>query len=466
MFVGRQDELTKLENAYASNTFQMAVVYGRRRVGKTTLLSEFAKDKNALFFTALEQADADNLADFSNALSTHFGLPAGTRFDSWKAALDYVCDRAAHERVMVVFDEFPYAARRSPSLPSVLQVAIDRRLKETDAFVILCGSNQGFMESDVLGHNSPLYGRRTIQMRLMPFDYRDAAQMVHWMDPDDAFRTYACVGGVPYYLAQISEHVTLQENIRSLYFDPAGFLYAEPELLLRQELSEPAVYNSILRAVAGGATRAKEIANRAHVERSSLGGYLATLVALGIVDRVVPFGDNPSRSKRAIYQIREAMFDFWYRFVMPRVTSIESNLGEIAIRSITEEAKSIYLGHRFERVCSQWLATQARKGCLPAEVSEVSCWWGTDPTIRERVDIDVIGCDPVAKRLVVGECKYRNSFDESGAIATLDHRASLLTGYDIAERILFSKLPLAEATMAKVNADDRLRSITLADMYW
>ncbi|MBR3327103.1 MAG: ATP-binding protein, partial [Atopobiaceae bacterium] len=315
MFVGRQEELRRLERAYGTGTFQMVVVYGRRRVGKTTLISEFARNKRALFFTALEQADADNLADFTRALVEFFGLPGGVRFDSWRDALDYLCERATQERFVFVFDEFPYAAKRNGSLPSLLQVCIDHRLQATGAFVILCGSNQGFMESEVLGRKSPLYGRRTLQMKLGPLGYRDAAQMVPWATPDEAFRIYGCVGGVPYYLAQVRERRSLRENLRELYFDPAGFLYGEPGMLLRQELSEPAAYNSVLRAVAGGATRPKEIAERTKIERNSLAGYLTTLVSLGILERAVPFGESMERSKRGIYRIREAAFAFWYRFV-------------------------------------------------------------------------------------------------------------------------------------------------------
>lgn len=166
MFVGRKDELKRLEDAYDTGTFQMAVIYGRRRVGKTTLVSEFARGKRALFFTALEQADADNLADFTRVLAEFFGLPGGVRFDGWRDAFDYLCERAEQERFVFVFDEFPYAAKRNGALPSLLQVCIDHRLQATGTFLILCGSNQGFMESDVLGRKSPLYGRRTMQMRL------------------------------------------------------------------------------------------------------------------------------------------------------------------------------------------------------------------------------------------------------------------------------------------------------------
>ena len=465
MFVGRKNELAKLEEAYRTKEFQMAVIYGRRRVGKTTLIGEFAKGKRTLFFTALEQANADNLADFSQAIASFFDLPSDTRFGSWRAAIDFISSRAAQERFVFVFDEFPYAVKREPSLPSVLQVAIDHSLKDTQCYIVLCGSSQGAMESDVLGSKSPLYGRRTLQMKLGPLGYLEAAEMLPWMGPDEAFRSYACVGGVPYYLAQLKKGTSLRKNLAQLYFDTMGFLYREPELLLRQELSEPAAYNSVLRAIASGANRPKARADRTGIERSSLPGYLSTLTNLGIVERVVPFGENPDRSKHAIYRIREALFDFWFRFVMPYVPTIEAGLGQAAANAITEEDFSTYLGHHFERVCEEWIAIQALSGSLPVAVVATGSWWGTDPVEREQVDIDVIGADAKGKHIIACECKYRNTFDETETLRTLEQRASLVEDCTADALFLFTKKPVSKGTRTKVDADSRLHTYCLKELY-
>lgn len=465
MFVGRKAELRRLEDAYRTGAFQMAVVYGRRRVGKTTLISEFARDKHALFFTALEQADADNLSDFARELSSFFGLPQGVRFESWKDALDYVCEQAARERFVFVFDEFPYAAKRNPALPSILQVCIDHKLSATQAFVILCGSNQGFMESDVLGSKSPLYGRRTLQMKLGPLGYREAALMVPWASPDEAFRIYGCVGGVPYYLAQVREGKELRENLQELFFDPAGFLYGEPGMLLRQELSEPAAYNSVLRAVAGGATRPKEIADRTGIERNSLAGYLNTLVSLSILERRVPFGESLERSKRGQYQVREAAFAFWYRFVMPRVSQIEDGAGLLALSAVSDADIEAYLGLRFERVCRDWLLSQALEGTLPLAADSFGSWWGADQERRGTTDIDVIAADSRAKTILVGECKYRERFDESEAMSELERRARLVRGFAAEHYFLFTKHALSEGTTQKIADLPTWHSVTLDDLY-
>lgn len=465
MFVGRAKELKRLEKLYATGTFQMAVIYGRRRVGKTSLVREFAKTKRTLFFTALDQADKDNLADFSRKVWDFFQLPQATSFASWSEAFDYLAARAREERFVFVFDELPYAAGRNESIPSALQICIDTKMKQTGMFVILCGSNQGFMESEVLGRKSPLYGRRTCQIKLEPLGYRDAAKMLPGADAQELFRYYGCFGGVPYYLEQIDCDLGFWENVAELYFDTAGFLYDEPYGLLRQEFSEPALYNSVLRAIAGGANRMSEVSDRTGIARTSLPRYLKSLVDLGLVERVVPFGENPETSKKAIYRIKEACYDFWFTFVMPRASDIEQGLGAAAARSIGEERLSEYLGHRFERLCAEWLVDQANKGELPIMATQVGTWWGTNPALRQQDDIDVLAADPLGKRLLIGECKYRETFDESEVLQKLDARANLIKGYEVVAEFVFSKRRLSDATRAKIEQGARHSCVSLEEMY-
>ncbi len=465
MFVGRSEELNRLEKLYRSGGFQMAVVYGRRRVGKTTLVHEFAKSKKALFFTALDQADNDNLADFSTRIWEFFDMPQATPFVSWADAFDFLAQQAKRTRFILVFDEFPYAATRNKALPSILQACIDTKLKQGKLFMVLCGSNQGFMESEVLGRKSPLYGRRTAQLKIGPLGYLDAAKMLPGADAQELFRYYACFGGVPYYLEQIDAGLSFWENVAEQYFDTTGFLYDEPYGLLRQEFSEPALYASILRAVAGGASRMTDISGQTGIARTSLPRYLSSLAALGIVERVVPFGENPATSKRAVYRIEDACYDFWFAFVMPRISEIEQGLGRPAANAIGDAPLNTYLGKRFERLCAEWLVAQAKAEALPIAATRVGSWWGTNPISREQDDIDALAADTSRKRLLIAECKYRESFDESEALAKLGARRSLVKGYKTVAEFLFSKRALSRATQAKIAQDPQLAGITLEEMY-
>lgn len=465
MFVGRKTELDKLNRLYDADSFQMVVVYGRRRVGKTALISEFGRSKRTLYFTALDQSDKDNLSDFSNKIGAFFNLPQEFgSLVSWEAAFEFIARKAAEERFVLIFDEFPYAAAKNEALPSVLQIAIDHSLKNTGLFLILCGSDQGFMESEVLGRKSPLYGRRTAQLKVGPLGYREAAEMLPGLDPQEWFKYYGCIGGVPYYLEQVNTRLSFEENLRELYFDSIGFLYDEPYGLLRQEFREPALYNSILRAVASGANKPHLIADRMGIEQTVLPRYLSSLVRLGIVERSVPFGEG-ERSKRAVYRICDPCFAFWFRFVMPNISAIEQGLGGEAVRRLRGERLDDYLGHRFELLCQEWVLDQAREGALPLPVMYVGSWWGTDPMKREQTDLDVVAADPDSKRLILGECKYRESFDESAELDDLESKRDLIKGYHATELYLFTKHACSEGTLRRVAASKDLHAVTIDMMY-
>lgn len=466
MFVARKHELKVLENCYRQESFQMAVVYGRRRVGKTALLEQFAQGKRALVFTAQQQGAGDNLRDFSRLLYEFFGLPETLpAFATWSDALAYLAERATREKLLVIFDEFPYAAHSAPSLPSALQIAIDRNLSRTNAMLVLCGSHQGFMESEVLGEKSPLYGRRTVQILLKPFDYADAALMLPGVSPEECVTYYASLGGTPYYLAAVRAGDSYIENMRRLFFDRTGLMFDEPAMLMRQELRDPALYRSVLRAIAEGATRSSRIADRAGIATSSVTAYLNTLTSLGIIERVVPFGESET-SKRSRYHVLDPAFSFWFRFVAPVVPAIESGLGErVAHRLLESSRLNEYLGHAFERVCAQWMVLAAQSGMLPLEPTVIGSWWGTDPRTREQDDIDIVAADEIDRLMLLGECKWRTSFDETAALEKLRMRSALLPGYREYWHYLFTRAPVADATRMRVDADPHTQVLSVGDLF-
>ena len=466
MFVGRSQELESLNRLAARGTFQIVGVYGRRRLRKTALIQAIARDKPTLFFTAQQKSDALNLRAFSREAYRFFGVPESAgAFDDWASAFSFVAEQAQQREPFVfAFDEFPYAAQANPSLPSTLQIAIDHSFKQTGIFMIVCGSNEGFMESEVLGAKSPLYGRRTGQVRLRPLEYREAARLMPTDDPESLVTYYATFGGTPYYLLQLDPSLPYEDNVRNLCFDMAGALYAEPQMLLRQELREPALYSSILDAVASGATVPKRIADRSGVEEGTVGRYLKTLTDLGIVERVRPFGES-ERGRKSIYRLADPFFAYWYRFVSPYADMVENGLGSTAARFALGDTLSTYVGKQFESICLQWLVGEAREGRLPFMPTEFGTWWGPDPEAREQVDIDVLVGNRREKALVAGECKWRNSFDETEAIRILAHRAELIEGYTNRTLMLFAKHGVSEATAKKTAAMGNLRIVTAADLY-
>lgn len=470
MFVGRESELRSLERAYAKDGFQMAVIYGRRRVGKTTLIDEFVRGKPTLYFTAQQKTTRQNLELFSAAVYEAFSMPASLpAFASWSDALSFVVEQARSweglQPLVFVFDEFPYAAESDSSLPSVLQSAIDHGFAQTSAMLILCGSNEGFMESEVLGSKSPLYGRRTMQLRLLPFDYLDTARMLPGVSEEDLVAYYATFGGTPYYLSQIDVERTYAENVAELFFDRAGMLYEEPLMLLRQELHEPAGYNSVLDAIGSGATSPSRIADKVGMNPNSVGKYLRSLASLGIIRRLEPLGGGTS-AKRAVWTFGDPFFSYWYHFVSRYVGSIEEGVGRsVAGYATSGQAFLTYVGKQFEDVCLQWIRRESIAGRLPFAALEFGRWWGTDPHSHEEADIDVVAVNAIERELLVGECKWRNSFDETGALRTLMGRAELLRSYDRKRYVLFSKGEFSEGMRERASQSNDLRLVTLGDLY-
>lgn len=472
-FVGRTQELRTLNYHYSLNKFQMLVVYGRRRVGKTALISKFCEGKPTLWFTAKEQSAVLNLRGFSTQARSFFGETedAGA-FSTWEDAFSYIARKANEQQrqFIFVFDEFPYAASVEPALPSTLQIAIDHLFNNTKVMMILCGSNEGFMEGKVLGYHSPLYGRRNAQIQLKPFDLFDACLMMpanaNWKE---RIQYYAVFGGTPYYLEQIDGNMTFRDNVISRCFSQSGILYQEPTMLLRQELREPMLYSSILDAIGSGRTRPKEIAEYAGIEQNSIGSYLRTLEQLRIIERLVPFGENPIHSRKGLWKLRDPFFAYWYRFVAPSTQLIDAQRGRPAGLLATEgPAFDTYVGQQFEAMCMQWLLRHYGNDCVDGDEGDdhttflptsMGKWWGNDPARREQADIDIVMADSFHHKVLLGECKWRETINETETIDTLKSRSPLVK--ENGDRIfyLFTKNPVSEATCRKTALEDNLHLV-------
>ena len=442
MFFGREKELLTLNKLYDENIFQMVVMYGRRRIGKTTLISEFISDKHAIFFTAQEVNDSINLSQFSKKIYSFFGAPEETgAFSSWNDAFSFLAKKAKEKQFVLAFDEFPYAVSANRSLKSILQTAIDHEFKDTGLFLILCGSHMGFMENEVLGYKSPLFGRRTAQIKLDGFDYYDAGKMLEGFSNEDKLKIYSCVGGTPHYLSQIKLNESFEENIKRLFFDISGYLYNESMMLLQQELREPAMYNSIITSIAGGSSRLNEIAAKIGEDSPKVSKYLQTLVNLQIVDKIYPFGENPQNSRKGIYRIADNCYDFWYSFVFPNKPEIESGNGDIiADTEVFGERLSSYIGKPpFESICLQYFQRVNRLGKLPFTATSFGSWWGNDSVEKKQADFDVIAVNRTDKKIILGECKWKNNISVEEEVKKLLSKEHLLSEYKDRFYYLFLK---------------------------
>jgi AAA+ ATPase superfamily predicted ATPase len=401
MFVDRDMELAFLERTWNSGRAEFIVVYGRRRVGKTALLRTFCRDRSHTFWVASLSSEAILRQSFTDALwqSSHPDeTSAGFNYESWERAFGALAELAQDQRHCVVIDEFPYLAGSDPSVPSVLQKVWDERLQHTNLMLVLCGSHIGMMERQVLDYQAPLYGRRTGQMQLRPLPLHASAGLMPHLDPVSQIETYAVLGGIATYWAQFDPQSSLLDNIEQHILNPASYLYQEPLFLLREELQEPRNYFAILQAIAQGRTRLNEVVQITGMDRGPASRYLAILQDLRLVERRVPVTEpQPDKSRKGSYRLRDPFLAFWFRFVAPYVSILESGHTAPVARRIESEL-STFLGPLFEDICREWLTDQAALGRLPFLPERLGAWWDG----REEIDVVALGPDAA----LFGECKW------------------------------------------------------------
>ncbi len=402
-FIGRETELNQLEKLYQSPHFEFLIMYGRRRIGKTTLLKKFALEHKVLFFSAEEKNSALNLSDFGEQLLSYYGETNGIEFSSWKSAFEYISDHSKNDKTVIIIDEFPFIAKEDSSIKSVLQHIIDHKWQNKNIMLVLCGSSVSFMVNEVMGYKSPLFGRKTSVMEIKPFDYMVTEQYFPNYSPVERLIVYGILGGIPYYLQQFSDNLSIQENISNVIVSSHANLRDEPLTLLRAELREPMVYNSIIEAIATGATKSGEIASKIHDTPSKCSAYISNLREMRLIERITPCGEKES-GKISIYRLADNFFAFWYKFLFAHKTKLELmeslNFSSLIVKNISD-----FMGIAFEKICEQYLVKQAKAENLPFIPSSLGKWWGNNPQLKKQDDIDILGID--GNQGIFCECKFK-----------------------------------------------------------
>ena len=460
MFIGRERELKALNNLYQSDKFEFVVLYGRRRVGKTALINAFIDKKKNIYFMGVESNAKQNLENFSNSIFEYqTGIQADTSFSSFQAALEFVFRLAEKERIILALDEYPYVARASKSLASTLQMLIDKYKDTSKLMLILCGSSMSYMEDHVLAYKAPLYGRRTAQMKLLPFTFEETCRYLSNMSGEDLALMYGVVGGTPQYLLQVNDKQSVAENIKNIYLNPTSFLFEEPGNLLKQEVREPATYTAIIAAIAAGSSRMSEISGKVGEDSSVCSLYIKNLISLGIVRKETPYGEKASR--KTVYSIEDNMFRFWYRFVLENNSIIARGADELAYKRI-EPHLSDYMGKVFEDICSQYLWKLLLSGQCPVEFTSLGRWWGNNPMARNQTEIDIMG-EQDKNTALFGECKWTNEKVDLGVLETLVQRSKLFP-YQRVHLYLFSKTGFTKGCMDKAEELGNVTLVTYEDI--
>ena len=461
MFYGRETELKKLNEMYDSGKFECAVIYGRRRIGKTTLIKEFIKDKKAVYFVAREASSQINLNRFSDDIYsvTAKELAGNSYFSDWEKVFDYIGEISKTERIILAIDEYPYLAQNYRPVSSIIQAHIDNKLKDGKLFLILCGSSMSFMEYQVLGYKSPLYGRRTAQFKITPFSYFDSMPFLKNFSDMEKAVLYGITGGIPEYLNKINNAESLKNNIINLFLTASGHLFEEPANLIKQELREPSTYNGIIEAVAHGASRLNEIAAKCGLESNKCAKYLMSLQSLGIIKKERPVTET--LNKKSIYVLDDYMFRFWYRFVFPNMSAVISELGENIYDYAVEPQINAYMGLVFEEICKQYLLIQMKNNNLPVRIGKIGRWWGNNPKLKRQEEIDILIFDNDSALFC--ECKWTNSPVDIDVLNDLREQGNLFN-YSNKYFYIFVKTGFTEKLFEEAKNNDNIKIICFEDM--
>lgn len=462
-FFGRTGELETLQDSYENPTAEMAIIYGRRRIGKTALIRKFCEGKPVFFYTARAWKDDFQLEEFSQAIGTLNNNPQ-QRFLDWPAALRALANHPCASRQVIVIDEFQYIAKERPSILSELQVLWDEELSRKNIFLILCGSAVSFIAKEVLGEKNPLYGRARTIMKVRPLPFQTTALFVPDCSADDAFRGYAVLGGIPYFWQGMNPQRSLTENLASNILKENGFLNDEAQSVLRQEFRDPSTYNAILQAIAFGATTRHEIAQKSLAESRNLSKYLTVLEDMDLIEREFSVFSGPgdlSNASRGLYRIADNYLKFWFRFLAKNTAPIMTRAEALSEwHSSVEPFFSEFASEAFEEVCRQYLIRLRYAGKLSFRPTVLGRWW------EKSTEIDIVAADHERHHCLVGECKYRNEKVSLKVFRSLQAKCARLPLHDdtVIDYWLFSRSGFEDSVKELAERDPYLHLVNMDEL--
>lgn len=403
-FVNRNVELNTLEKEYQRSDASLVIIYGRRRVGKTELIRHFIKDKPALYFLATEEAEAMNRESFKNLAADFLDndLLRQSSISRWEVIFQQLVKENNHQRIIIVIDEFQYIGKNNPAFLSVFQRIWDTILSKANIMVILCGSLVSMMMSQTLNYDAPLYGRRTAQIRLRPINFSHYHDFfAEQLSEEELIKRYSITGGIPKYIEMFQAGADLQAVISKNLLTPSCYLFDEPTFLLQKEVTEIGSYFSILRIIAAGNHKPSKIAALLQQKQTNLPRYLKVLIELDLLEREVPVTENnPAKSKKGLYQIKDNFLRFWFQFIYPNRSYLEMGQTTVVMNRLAKNFIDNQVSFVYEQICREKLWQMSAEGKFSCLLEKIGRWWDNTH------EIDVVGLSETDKLLVLGECKY------------------------------------------------------------
>ena len=403
-FIGRKRELTLIRSEWQSNEARMLILYGRRRIGKTRLLTHWINTDSprALYWVAEPTSPAAQLRSFSQALfgfEANSPVPDSFSYASWKQAFEQVARMAEHERFALILDEFTYLIALEKGLSGILQNAWDHGLKNTNLFLVISGSHLGMMEREVLSYQAPLYGRATTRLLLQPLPFKATQGMFPKFRTDERVALYAIFGGVPAYWEQFNPSESLDRNIKEHLLSGAYLSEDEPRLLLQDFVSEIHNYVAILRAIANGYRTPRDMARAAGLNERHISMYIKNLLQTGFVERRIPVTARGA-SRQGRHYISDPYLRFYYRFLSQRQAQLALGVRDQALAEIKKHMIDFIGTHTWEELSREWLLRASGKEIIPFLPDQVGSIW------NKEAQIDVAGVNFMDKTLILGECKW------------------------------------------------------------
>lgn len=434
-FVNRAKELESLEKQYATDQSSLVIVYGRRRVGKTALITEFLKrHSNSLYFLATEESEMQNLNYFKAQVAEFTGNELlTTAAVDWLTVFKTLLEHKTKTKKIIVFDEFQYIGQSNSAFPSVMQKIWDTLLKDANIMLILCGSLVSLMKSQTLDYSSPLYGRRTGQIRLKQIPFAHYHEFFEGRTNNDLLPFYAVTGGVPKYIETFRGYTDIYEAIEENVLNSQSFLYEEPFFLLQKEVSEIGSYFSLIKAIAAGNRKLADIAANLGLKQTGLTKYLKVLTDLDLIEREVPVTETaPEKSKSGLYRLTDNFITFWFKFVYPYRAYLEKGETKFVLSQIKKGFVQNYASFVYEDVCREKMWELSAANFWNFHFDKVGRYWGA-----KAGEIDIVALDSAGEDLVLGECKYTSSPKGLSVLHALQERADAMLKLTNAKRVQY-----------------------------
>ncbi|PIV62281.1 ATP-binding protein [Candidatus Roizmanbacteria bacterium CG_4_9_14_0_8_um_filter_34_12] len=400
-FINRTSEISFIQKEVDASKSSFIIIYGKRRIGKTELIKESAKNRKLLYFLGRQVNNKDNLDQLSKTCSVFFNEPIliGQPFLNWDQFFSFLAVRL-NKNTLIVFDEYPYFVSAQPGLSTIFQKWWDESLKKISfCKFILCGSSFGMMIEETLSEKAPLYGRRTGQIHVKPLSYYNSWKFFPNLSFSKFLEFYSVTGGNPEYLTRFSSYKNIDEAIEQEVFTTHSPLYEEIDFLLKEELREPKNYYSILKSLALNRNKISDLIEQTGIEKSSLHTYLYYLENLGLIEKEIPITEkHPEKSRKGIFRIKDQFVHFWFQFVLPFRREIEIGELNFLMKKTREDLPKI-IQENYQRSATEIIIRNER---VIGHIERVGRYWNNE------IEIDNIGLNENRKEIYFIECKWSN----------------------------------------------------------